>query len=160
MEAGENPLALVQAVEHLGPAPVGQPGVEFHLAQHAGGRVVAQHPAPLQQGLGGDAQAAGALLQEDFHVGAVAGQQGHVHRQLGEAHLDVDGARLLLQLAHEGCDAADLAMEMAAAKGVQADPHLHADAHPAGIHLVDRRIDVEAAVVDQVHRRRRRNARR
>ncbi|MNN58629.1 hypothetical protein D3C81_1736860 [compost metagenome] len=100
------------------------------------------------------------LLEEDFHVGAVAAQQRHVVRQAGEAHFDVDGARLLLQFADEGRDARDFAFEAALTEGIQGDAHRHARTHAGGVDFVDRRFDIQALVVDQVHRRRSRDTRR
>ena len=78
LEAGDDTRVLVEPGEHLGPAPVAQPGLYLHLAQHPGARVISQHTLPLQQGFGGDAQSTCVLLQEDLDIGAIAGEQGQV----------------------------------------------------------------------------------
>ncbi|MND49552.1 hypothetical protein D3C80_404980 [compost metagenome] len=49
---------------------------------------------------------------------------------------------------------------MLATEGIQADPHGGSWANPGSVHLIDRRLDIQAAVVDQVDRRRRGNTRR
>ena len=149
LQRGDNAVAATDAVLHLGEFPVAQADFDLALLQHAVG-AEQQRAVARQKGRGRDAQHVVAGVHHHLDIGAVADQQVADVGRAVELDLHFDGARLLLQRQHVGGDAAQLAGEMLAAVGVEADAATHADLELGGVDLVDRRRDVEAGIVDEV----------
>jgi len=155
VDADHYARASLDPARELGVFPVADAGRHFARANAA----VLEHidALALDQRAGRDAQHVSALGQDHLDVGAVAGQQQGV-ADLVDLRFDLDGARLLLGVEHVGRDAPHVGLEAALAERVERDAGRHAFAHARRVHLVDRRGDVDAAGVDDVHRGRRRDA--
>ena len=142
----------LQAADDFRERPVGEPG--FQLARFQ--RVVGaqhQHRAVLLDRLGRHAQHVVATFDDDFHIGAVADQQNLLGRGV-EIGFDIDRACLLFHFGHVRCDAPHRAGENLAGHGVEGDARGLAGLDPGGVDFVHRCAHIEAAVVDQVDRRR------
>ncbi|MPN37402.1 hypothetical protein SDC9_184919 [bioreactor metagenome] len=79
---------------------------------------------------------------------------------MDEIDIDLDRAGLLLERGDIRGDAVDPAFEASAGQGLEADPDRLTSMDLGGIDLVHWRLDVKAAVVDQVDCRWCRHARR
>ena len=135
-----------------------RPVVMVRCSSTPGRRDEDEHTIALLDRSGRNAQRIGARVQHDLHVRAVAHQQDLGLLGIAELDFHVDGARLLLDVEHVGRDAPHVALELAIRERVDADASRHVEADRGRVDLVDRRGDVQAAVVDQVHRGRGRDA--
>ena len=97
--------------------------------------------------------------ENDLDVGTVSHQQRLELRRIIELDFDVDRARLFLPIKHVRSDPPNVATELLPGKGVNADPPRLPDDDFWRVDLVHGRGYIEAGVIDQIHRRRCRNAR-
>ena len=107
----------------------------------------------------GTRSTSGARRQHHLDVGAVAHQQPADLRRVVERRLDVDRARLFLDRCYVRRDTPDLAGKRLSRQRVERDAHRAGRSRDLRrIDLVHRRLHVQARLVDQVDRRRRRHA--
>src|SRR5262245_21960041 len=95
-----------------------------------------------------------ALLDDDLDIGAVARKEIDLGAVL-DLGFDFHRARLLLEVQYAGCHAAYMRGEAAVAEGIESDPCAHAFANTRSINFIDRRGDIDAARIDDIHSGRR-----